>query len=105
MNRQVKDNGKRGKGIQCAEQPRGVVYPLGGQFIQHTNTRTHTAACYQYCSCRGSYHGGVRQLLSPEQEMCGRYGKGKATWLTTLLIKTCQTASVCAPVCSLCALA
>lgn len=72
--------------------PQGVVYPLGEQFTQHTNTRSHTAAGYQYCSCRGSYRGGVRQLLSPEQEMCGRYGKGKATWLTTLLIKTCQTA-------------
>lgn len=35
-------------------------------------------------------HGRMHQLLSLEQEMCGRHGDGSAARLTTLLIKTCQ---------------
>lgn len=31
--------------------------------------------------------------------MCGRYSRGKATWLTTLLIKTCRPAFVCVRAC------
>lgn len=63
-----------------------VPVPSGEQFMQHTHVHTG-ATCYQYCCCCSTR---LYQLLSPEQEMCGRHGDGSATRFTTLLIKTCQ---------------
>lgn len=65
------------------------------------NTNMHTwQHVINIASCSGSHHGSVYQLLSLEQHMCGRYSRGKAPRLTTLLIKTCQPAFVCAGRCS-----
>lgn len=93
--------------MHCAEQPaRCSVVP--GEPLQRTNTHTHTDAAtwwhvinivFLFFFCSGSYHGSVCQLLSLEQQMCGRHSRGNATWLTTLLIKTCRPASVCVRVC------
>lgn len=65
------------------------------------NTNTHTwQHVINIASCSGSHHGSVYQLLSLEQHMCGRYSRGKAPRLTTLLIKTCRPAFVCVGWCS-----
>lgn len=65
------------------------------------NTNTHTwQHVINIASCSGSHHGGVYQLLSLEQHTCGRCSRGKATRLTTLLIKSCRPAVVCAGWCS-----
>lgn len=79
----------------------GVVYSLENHLY---DTQTHTGRHTRWhviniVSCRGSFHVFLHQLLSLEQQMCGRHSRGKATWLTTLLIKTCRPASASKCVC------
>ena len=56
----------------------GVLYSLENHLYTHKHTHRHTWwHVINIVSCRGSYHGGVHQLLSLEQQMCGRYSRGK----------------------------
>lgn len=103
-------NGARGRrpvltnlqGVQCI--PWRSIQTTHEQTHAHRHTWQHVI---NIVSCSGGYHGGVHQLLSLEQHMCGRFSRRKATRLTTLLIKTCRPSFVCVcacvPVCFLCA--
>lgn len=69
----------------CAEQPARCNVSPSEAFIPHKHTWQQVI---NIVSCSGSSHGCAHQLLSPERQTRGRNSRGKAAWLTILLITT-----------------
>lgn len=54
----------------------GVMYSLESHLC-NTIMQTHMEHVINIVSRSGSYHSGGNQLLSPEQQMCGRKSREK----------------------------